>query len=81
MLLADGQLQAARQPAVLGSTGLTTCAAAAVSYVPLCAQLPFTTCAYELGFFGINLKKLVLNNNRDFLFSEVGVGGGAQDGR
>lgn len=44
-------------------------------------QLPFTTCAYELGFFGVNLKKLVLANNKDFLFSEVGVGGGSYDGR
>jgi hypothetical protein len=49
--------------------------------LPLPLQLPFTTCAYELAFFGINLKKLVLNNNKDFLFSEVGVGGGASDGR
>ena len=47
----------------------------------LLLQLPFTTCAYELSFFGVNLKKLVLQNNKDFLFSEVGVGGGASDGR
>lgn len=44
-------------------------------------QLPFTTCAYELSFFGINLKKLLGQQNKDFLFSEVGVGGGSYDGR
>jgi hypothetical protein len=44
-------------------------------------QLPLITCAYELGFFGVNLKRLVLANNKDFLFSEVGVGGGSYDGR
>lgn len=47
----------------------------------LLLQLPFTTCAYELSFFGINLKRLVQKNSRDFLFSEVGVGGGSDDGR
>lgn len=45
------------------------------------AQLPFTTCAYELSFFGINLNKLLGQQNKDFLFSEVGIGGGSYDGR
>jgi hypothetical protein len=45
------------------------------------AQIPFSTCAYELGFFGIDLRRLVLSNQRDFVFSEVGLGGGGSDGR
>lgn len=46
-----------------------------------CLQLPYQTCAYEMSFFGINLKKLVTQNSKDLLFSEVGVGGGSNDGR
>lgn len=46
-----------------------------------CLQLPYQTCAYEMSFFGINLKKLVAQNSKDLLFSEVGVGGGSNDGR
>jgi hypothetical protein len=34
-----------------------------------------------MSFFGINLKKLVTQNSKDFLFSEVGVGGGSENGR
>jgi hypothetical protein len=44
-------------------------------------QLPYHTCAYEMSFFGIDLRKLVVQNNKDFVFSEVGVGGGSPDGR
>lgn len=45
------------------------------------SQLPYTTCAYELSFFGIDLRQLVVQNTKDFLFSEVGIGGGSYDGR
>lgn len=52
-------------------------------HVPVlfCLQIPFMTTAYELKFWGVDFKKLVMHNNKDFLFSEVGLGGGAPDGR
>lgn len=44
-------------------------------------QLPFMTTAYELKFWGVNLKALVMQASKDFIFSEVGLGGAAPDGR
>lgn len=37
------------------------------------------TTAYELKFWGVDLEKLVLHTNKEFLFSEVGLGGAAPD--
>ncbi|WIA43876.1 hypothetical protein OEZ86_010289 [Tetradesmus obliquus] len=44
-------------------------------------ELPFMTTAYELKFWGVNLKGLVQQSSKDFLFSEVGLGGAQPDGR
>jgi hypothetical protein len=42
-------------------------------------NLPIDTTAYELSHFGIDLPALIADPNRDFLFSEVGIGGGNPD--
>jgi hypothetical protein len=39
------------------------------------------TAAYELAFWGIDLRGLVTGTRRDFLLSEVGLGGAASDGK
>jgi len=39
------------------------------------------TTAYELSFWGIDLKGLVAGGRRDFLLSEVGLGGAMPDGK
>ena len=43
-------------------------------------EVPFMTAAHELKFWGIDLKDLVLRRGKDFLYSEVGLGGGGADG-
>ncbi|KAI8462886.1 MAG: hypothetical protein J3K34DRAFT_462714 [Monoraphidium minutum] len=43
-------------------------------------SMPIDTAAYELAHWGIDLKGL-LAGGKDFLFSEVGLGGGSSDGR
>jgi hypothetical protein len=37
-------------------------------------EVPINTCAHELRAWGINLRSLIIK--RQFLFSEVGLGGG-----
>jgi hypothetical protein len=44
-------------------------------------EVPFNTAAWELLQWGVDLKRLVLKGGKDFLYSEVGLGGGAGDGR
>lgn len=39
------------------------------------------TTAFELKHWGVDLRKLVMHSNKDFLFSEVGLGGANPDGR
>lgn len=39
-------------------------------------SMPIDTTAYELAHWGINLKDLITRGGKDFLFSEVGLGGG-----
>jgi hypothetical protein len=39
-------------------------------------SLPIDTAAFELSHWGVNLKGLIAKGSRDFLFSEVGLGGG-----
>eukprot|EP00775_Hariotina_reticulata_P002495 gene2495-2798_t len=49
------------------------------SMTPASFELPFMTTAYELRLWGIDLRNLVWRSNKDFLFSEVGLGGAASD--
>ncbi|GBF99164.1 hypothetical protein Rsub_11609 [Raphidocelis subcapitata] len=44
-------------------------------------SLPIDTTAYELSHWGVDLKKLIRKGDKDFLFSEVGLGGGDQDNK
>jgi hypothetical protein len=39
------------------------------------------TTAHELAFWGINLRKLITGDRRDFLLSEIGLGGAMLDGK
>ncbi|KIY96863.1 hypothetical protein MNEG_11101 [Monoraphidium neglectum] len=42
---------------------------------PASFSMPIDTTAYELSHWGIDLKALIMTGGRDFLFSEVGLGG------
>ncbi|KAF8061065.1 hypothetical protein HT031_004525 [Scenedesmus sp. PABB004] len=44
-------------------------------------ELPVMTTSYELRLWGVDLRSLLLSTRRDFVFSELGLGGAAPDGR
>lgn len=64
-------------PTLLAARALRPCCCAAAHNNA--AQMPFWTAAYELRYFGVDLRRLVARSGRAFLYSEVGLGGADPD--